>query len=67
MDYVYEDVDEAHGNHAAFFLRFEGNGIWVMDQWARPGKKTVSSRYIRARTRAEGNPSDNANNYLVIE
>lgn len=24
----------AHGNHAALFLRREGDCIWVMDQWA---------------------------------
>ena len=63
--------NQAHGNHAAFFLRHGPNGFWVMDQWADPLKKFVSSRYIRAKTKnAEGrfaSPSDDANAFSIIE
>ena len=37
--------NQAHGNHAAFFLRHGPNGFWVMDQWLADQKK-VSRRDI---------------------
>lgn len=63
--------NQAHGNHAAFFLRHGPNGFWVMDQWAASTKKTVSSRYISSKGRLGNgtfrNPSDNADAFSIIE
>jgi hypothetical protein len=60
------------GNHAAFFLRACGDGIWVMDQWADDiRKKAISERLIRARgANKDGsypNPVNNADAYSVVE
>lgn len=61
------------GNHAAFFLRHQPGGIWVIDQWKNPVKKPyVTAHFIPAR----GGPSkdgtwpsasDNADAFFVIE
>jgi hypothetical protein len=60
-----------HGNHAAFFLRYGPNGIWIMDQWKNEKKSTVSSRYIPRRGKTKSGaylrPSDNADAFYVIE
>src|SRR5579863_1216710 len=41
--------NKAHDNHAALFLRREGNTIYVVDQWAGDERKpTISVRPIRA-------------------
>lgn len=58
------------GQHAAFFLKSAGAGIWVMDQWKNDEKKPkVSRRFI-----GPGGPgaeysrrSNNANAFYVIE
>jgi hypothetical protein len=60
------------GNHAAFYLRQDGGGIWVMDQWADDrSKPSVSERYLRRKgTSSNGrfvDPSNNADAYSVIE
>jgi hypothetical protein len=41
-DGVYKS--RRHGNHAAFYLRQDQGGIWVMDQWVNVRKLKVSSR-----------------------
>jgi hypothetical protein len=61
------------GNHAAFFLRHQPGGIWVIDQWKDDVKKPyVTAHFIPAR----GGPakdgswplaSDNANAFFIIE
>lgn len=61
-----------HGNHAAFYMRTEGNCIVVMDQWANdPNKPTISSRRICPKGQhADGSyvdPSNNADAFYVIE
>jgi len=39
--------NKASGNHAAFYLKQDATGIWVMDQWANNEKKpTVSARHL---------------------
>lgn len=61
------------GQHAAFFVRTAGAGIWVIDQWKGDpkNKPTVSMRHIPRRGRlADGsfiNPSNNAEAFFVIE
>ena len=59
------------GNHAAYYISQDAGGITVMDQWAGPGKPTISSRYIRSKGKDKsGNfvsPSDNADAFSVIE
>lgn len=60
------------GNHAAFYLSQDANGIWVMDQWLSDARKPlVSKRYIRRQGKNKDgqfvNPSDNADAYSVIE
>lgn len=62
----------SHGNHAAFLISRDANGIWVMDQWSDDKKKPlISKRYISRRGKASDgtfyNPSDNADAYSVIE
>lgn len=54
------------GNHAAFFLRFDPQGFWIMDQWRNnKSKKTISSRLIRVAPNRSA--SDNAAAYSIIE
>ncbi|WP_336222146.1 BPSL0067 family protein [Citrobacter amalonaticus] len=65
--------NHSRGNHAAFYLRQDAGGIWVMDQWNDDVKKRkVSSRYIRKQggVRDDGTylrMSNNAEAYYVIE
>lgn len=60
------------GNHAAFYLSQDANGIWVMDQWKSDTQKPLASkRYIRRKGKnkqgAYVDPSDNADAYSVIQ
>jgi hypothetical protein len=60
------------GNHAAFFIKQDAGGIWVMDQWADDKTKPkVTSRYIRKKGKnprgAFVDPSNNAEAYAIIE
>lgn len=60
------------GNHAAFYLSQDANGIWVMDQWRSDEQKpTISKRYLRRQGRNKSgqfiNPSNNADAYAVIQ
>lgn len=60
------------GNHAAFYLSQDANGIWVMDQWKSDTQKPlVSKRYIRRKGKNKQggyiDPSDNADAYSVIQ
>jgi hypothetical protein len=59
------------GNHAAFFLKHAGAGIWVMDQWKTNPKRGVAKRRIPSRGKnADGSfrdPSNNADAFSVIE
>ena len=60
------------GNHGAFYLLQDANGIWIMDQWANDTTKPkVSKRYLRKRGKlpngAYADPSNNADAYSVIE
>lgn len=61
-----------HGNHAAFFLRRDGDCIWMMDQCVNDHTKLrISSRRIcRRGQNKDGSyqvPVDNADAYSVIE
>jgi hypothetical protein len=57
------------GNHAAFYLRQDHHGIWVIDQWV--GKSPIASHSIPSRgVRKDGSyplMSDNADAFFVIE
>lgn len=60
------------GNHAAFYISQDADGIWVMDQWANdPKKPNVSARRIRKKGKHPNgqyiDPSNNAEAYSVIE
>lgn len=66
----------SYGNHAAFFLRHEGNGFVVMDQWKdKPGEvaRPISERFIRSLNKPQKKDgswpqaSDNADAYSIIE
>jgi hypothetical protein len=61
----------AHGNHAAFYLRQDSQGLHVMDQWASPKKKSISSRIIPfcsvTSCPAGTTPSDDGDAYSVVE
>ncbi|MDR5737968.1 BPSL0067 family protein [Caballeronia sp. LZ016] len=62
----------AHGNHAALFLRREGDCIWVMDQWGNDSNKPlVSARKLclKGTLRSGGyeDPSNNADAFSIIE
>lgn len=62
--------DNATGQHAAFFLKHAGAGIWVMDQWKNDKKKvSVSKRliYPGGPVRANTSLSNNASAFFVIE
>ncbi|MET3132214.1 hypothetical protein AAKU55_002484 [Oxalobacteraceae bacterium GrIS 1.11] len=64
--------NQAHNNHAAFFLRHGPNGFWVIDQWAEDRyKPRVSARYIssfgRNRDGTYPRASDNADAFSIIE
>lgn len=63
--------NRSHGNHAAFFVRAAGNGIWIIDQWVNKDKKTISQRFISSRGKNKQGAfiraSDNADAYSVIE
>lgn len=67
------DKYESHaiGNHAAFFISQDNNGISIMDQWKDDETKPkVSSRYIHRKGKnPDGtfiDPSNNADAYSVI-
>jgi hypothetical protein len=59
------------GNHAAFYLSQDENGISMMDQWKSDSSKPkVSSRYLRKKGKnTDGtftDPSNNAEAYSII-
>jgi len=57
------------GNHAAFYIRQDASGIWIMDQYT--GKPRVSRRHIEFLGQHAGggfiNPSNNADAFSVIK
>lgn len=63
--------NSAHGNHAAFFVSQNPNGMFIIDQWAHSSKQKVSQRFIyRLGTDKNGmlrDPSNNADAFSVIE
>lgn len=63
--------NHSHGNHAAFFIKASGDGIWIIDQWKSESKTTISSRFLKPRGKNKQGryirPSENAEAYSVIE
>ena len=60
------------GNHAAFYISQDANGIVIMDQWADDKKKPVVSKWhVRKKGKHPNgkyiDPSNNAEAYSVIE
>lgn len=59
------------GNHAAFFLTYDDDGIWVVDRWSHPDRVTIEKRFIPNRKpRKDGtfaSPSNSAGAFSVIE
>ena len=69
VDKIYES--NKTGNHAAFYVSQDSNGITIMDQWSNDTKKPkVSSRYLRKKGKNENGgyiePSNNAEAYSII-
>jgi hypothetical protein len=66
-------LNQPTGNHAAFYLRHQPGGIWIIDQWKHPTNKPyVTARFIKAMggPRRDGNwlqASDNASAFFIIE
>lgn len=59
--------NEAHGNHAAFYLGQDAFGIQVVDQWANPVKRpTILSQTLLWKPNAPYCRSDDGNLYWVI-
>ncbi len=59
------------GNHAAFFISKDANGITIMDQWFGSKKKTIFSRHIPRKGKLQSgrfaDPSNSADAYSIIE
>ncbi|MCU6500884.1 BPSL0067 family protein [Rugamonas sp. A1-17] len=59
-----------HRKHAAFFLRYDPEGFWVIDQYAN--RKYIESRLIKVKSEADQakatySPSNDAAMFYVIE
>lgn len=63
--------NKSTGNHAAFFISGNENGIMVVDQWKSNNNKTIRERFLKRLGKdANGNyinPSNNADAFSVIE
>lgn len=63
--------NQAHGNHAAFFVKEFAKGIWIMDQWKSEKKTTISLRFLASLGKNKQGKFiraiDNAEAYSVIE
>ncbi|MCG2583570.1 BPSL0067 family protein [Massilia sp. TS11] len=59
------------GKHAAFHLGQVSNGIYIVDQWDNPEKKTISIRFIYDKGKKKDGsfvtPSDNAAAFSIIK
>ena len=59
----------ASGNHAAFYLSEDANGIWVVDQYA--GSGGIRKRHLRFKGEVSKgvyvDPSNNGDAFSVIE
>ena len=57
------------GNHAAFYLSQDAQGIWVVDQWTR--SKTIRKRHLRFlgsnKDNSYNDRSNNGDAFSVIE
>jgi len=56
--------NKSHGNHVAYYVSQDSEGITVMDQWAGKSKPKVSSRklYFKGGKRKDGTYLDASNN-----
>lgn len=61
--------NHASGNHAAFYIKQDTTGVWVIDQWST--SKTIRKRCLRFKgTKSDGSFIDAVNNgdaFSVIE
>lgn len=61
----------ASGNHAAFYIKQDAGGIWIMDQWNSSLKTKVSMRRIpflgKDKNGNYNNPSNNGDAFSVIK
>ncbi|MES2740531.1 MAG: BPSL0067 family protein [Pseudomonadota bacterium] len=66
-DGVYKNLP--HGNHAALFVKHDGQGFWILDQWTN--KQEVSMRLIRRKGKDQygkwKDASNNADAFSIIE
>ena len=62
--------NRSHGNHAAFYLWQNDDGIQVMDQWSGLSKPTISSRLMKFKGKKDDDsfedPSNNGDALSVI-
>lgn len=61
-----------HGNHAALFVAYGGNAIWVIDQWKNDARKPwIAMRLIRPGQQGKDgrffDPSNSSQAFYVIE
>jgi hypothetical protein len=63
--------NKSNGNHSAFYLGQVSDGIYVIDQWPGPRKKSISKRFIKTKKLYSNGeyetPSDNAAAFSVIK
>lgn len=63
--------NHGQGNHAAFYVGQDVNGIWVVDQWKSETKHKISRRHLsfqgKSKSGAYKNPSNNADAFSVVE
>jgi hypothetical protein len=54
------------GNHAAFFLRSDRSGIWIVEQYRNIKGGLIRKRFLPYRG-GKGSPSNDGDAYSVIE
>ncbi|WP_147375809.1 BPSL0067 family protein [Noviherbaspirillum cavernae] len=61
--------NQAHGNHAAIYVRQDSAAIYVLDQWKGKSRITIRPLYFKGKDK-NGNyidPSNNADAFSVID
>lgn len=61
--------NQAHGNHAAIYVRQDAVAIYVLDQWKGKAKITIRPLYFKGQNKngAYNDPSNNGDAFSVIE
>jgi len=59
--------NRATGNHAAFYIGQQSEGIYIMDQWKGSGKPKISIRFLTTSNLSRKSLSDNPLAFYVVE